>query len=554
MKNNKLFLYLPFLIAIFFGVGLFLGSKINFSGRTTEENKKVFNFPISRSSKLNDVINYIDNEYVDPVKRDELVDKAITTILEDLDPHSYYISAAELKAMSEPLEGSFDGIGVQFSIQKDTVVVINPVVGGPSEKVGVAAGDRIVKVDGEIIAGVGITNRKVMKMLKGPKGTEVNVGVLRNTKDTLAFTITRDKIPIYSLDVAYMMNENTGYIKLSRFSKNTYEEFMDAGKGLLDKGMQKMILDLRGNGGGFMDAAIKIADEFFEDKTLIVYTEGRARPKQRYYATGKSTFAKTELAILIDESSASASEIIAGAIQDNDRGIIIGRRSYGKGLVQEQSSWPDGSATRLTIARYYTPSGRCIQKPYDEGFKKYHEDYETRVESGELYSEQNIDVNDSLTYITAGGRTVFGGGGILPDAFVPVDTVGASFFLSELVYRGIFYQYAFEFADKHRETLNSFSSYLEFIPYFEKEKNEILEGFLTFAEEKGMQRNEESFKKSKVRIEERLRAQIARNIWEEQAFYPLWNESDKAINEALKILEQPVEIALFEKKDSVKQL
>lgn len=544
--KNRLFVLLPFIIAIFFGFGIFLGSKINFSQSGNPQAKKVFNFPKSNSSKLNDIINYIDNEYVDEVERETLVDKAITTILQELDPHSYYISAAEIKALSEPLEGSFEGIGVQFSIQKDTVVVINPVNGGPSEKVGVMAGDRIVKVNKELIAGNGISNRKVMNLLKGEKGTEVNIKVLRNTKDTIGFKIIRDKIPIYSLDVAYMLNENTGYIKLSRFSKNTYEEFLEAGIKLKNQGMQKMILDLRGNGGGFMDAATNIIDEFLPKNTLMVYTEGRARPKQSFYATDKSTFVETELAILIDEGSASASEIIAGAIQDNDRGVIIGRRSFGKGLVQEQSSWNDGSATRLTIARYYTPSGRCIQKPYEDGIAHYQEDYQERLENGELYSDSNITLNDSLKYSTKNGREVYGGGGIMPDEFIPLDTVGGSFYLSELVYKGVFYQFAFEYADKHREELTALGDYKKFVSFYNQIKNKVVAEFVEYAKEQGIDKNEKSFNRSKQRIEDRLRAQIARNIWDDAAFYPLWNEADQTIKEALKILGNPTKMAILE--------
>ncbi len=544
--KNRLFVLLPFIIAIFFGAGIFLGSKINFTSNGNTQNDKVFNFPKSNSSKLSDIINYIDNEYVDAVEKEALVDKAITTILQELDPHSYYISAAEIKALSEPLEGSFEGIGVQFSIQKDTVVVINPVNGGPSEKVGVMAGDRIVKVNKELIAGNGISNKKVMNLLKGEKGTEVNIKVLRNTKDTIGFKIIRDKIPIYSLDVSYMLNENTGYIKLSRFSKNTYEEFLEAGIKLKKQGMQKMILDLRGNGGGFMDAATNIIDEFLAENTLIVYTEGRSRPKQSYYATDKSTFVDTKLAILIDEGSASASEIIAGAIQDNDRGVIIGRRSFGKGLVQEQSSWNDGSATRLTIARYYTPSGRCIQKPYEDGIAHYQEDYQERLENGELYSDSNITVNDSLKYSTKNGREVYGGGGIMPDEFIPVDTAGGSFYLSELVYKGVFYQFAFEYADKHREELTALGDYKKFVSFYNQNKNKVVAEFVEYAKEQGIDKNKKSFKRSKQRIEDRLRAQIARNIWDDAAFYPLWNENDKTIKEALKILENPSKIKILE--------
>lgn len=545
--NKKVNVFFPFVVAVFFGLGIYLGAKINFESATNTSGNKIINLPAIGGNKLNDIINYIDQEYVDEVKKDALIDQAITTILQELDPHSYYISAAELKALSEPLEGSFEGIGVQFSIQKDTVVVISPVVGGPSEKVGVMAGDRIIKVNKELIAGNGVTNRKVMGLLKGEKGTEVNIEVFRNNQDTIDFKIIRDKIPIYSLDVAYMVNPQTGYIKLSRFSKNTYQEFIEAGQRLQEAGMQKLILDLRGNGGGFMDAAINIADEFLAENTLIVYTEGRSRPKHKYLATTKSTFLNTELAVLIDESSASASEIIAGAIQDNDRGLIIGRRSFGKGLVQEQSSWRDGSATRLTIARYYTPSGRCIQKPYDNGISDYNHDYTERLENGELYNEENIQQIDSLKYFTTNGRPVFGGGGIMPDEFIPIDTVGASYYLSELIYKGVFYQFAFEYADKHRDELNKLNGHQNFVTYFENHQLKIINEFMAYAEQSGVNKNQEQFTKSKDRITQRLRAQIARNIWDDSAFYPLWNEHDSAINRALNLLQNPTTALLSPK-------
>lgn len=548
-NKTKFYIYVPILIGLFFAGGIYMGSTMQSTNNGT---KRVFKLPVASSNKLNDIINYINNEYVDDVEKEALVDKAIKTILEDLDPHSYYISAADLQAMSEPLEGSFEGIGVQFSIQKDTVVVVTPVNGGPSEKVGVLSGDRIVKVNGELIAGNGVTNRKVMEMLKGEKGTPVNITVWRNGSDTVNFEIIRDKIPIYSMDIAYMVNEKTGLIKLSRFSKTTYQEFMKGATKLKEKGMENLILDLRGNGGGFMDAAIKIVDEFLEEGELIVFTEGRARPRQNYYATSNNAFADMNLAVLIDEGSASASEIIAGAIQDNDRGIIIGRRSFGKGLVQEQSAWPDGSATRLTIARYHTPTGRCIQRPYNNGTDKYESDYKHRWESGELYTQDSISFPDSLKYKTPGGRTVYGGGGIMPDQFIPVDTSGGSYYYTELLYGGIFYQFAFQYADRNREMLNEFKGYQEFVDYFDAHQKEVLQEFTQFGEKKGVEKDPNGFLRSKERITQRLQAQIARNIWDNDGFYPILFDTDPTVKQATEVLKKPTDLALFGVEESNK--
>ncbi len=519
----------PLVVAVVFALGYFFG--VMFQGK---QQISLPQFQVSNQSKLNQIIDYIDNEYVDSTDREQLVDETIENLLQKLDPHSYYITAADLQAMNEPLEGSFEGIGVQFSIQKDTVVVITPISGGPSEKVGVVAGDRIIKVDGELIAGTGIKNADVMRILKGEGGTKVVIDVQRNlTPELMPFTITRGKIPIYSVDVGYMINDTTGYVKVSRFSRETFKEFRKTYTTLLNEGMTKMVLDLRGNGGGFMDAAIDMVDQFLEEDQLIVYTEGRARSRKNYTATSSGELVGIELSVLLDESSASASEIVAGAIQDNDRGIVLGRRSFGKGLVQEQSSWPDGSATRLTIARYYTPSGRCIQKPYDNGLKAYHAEVYDRYENGELETKDSTKIADSTIFNTVGGREVFGGGGISPDVFIPIDTNGASILLSRIFYSGAFYQFGFSYADNNRAELSRFENADSFVESFEFE-GEVEDAFKAFLIDKKIEINNEQYEISRAIISVRVRAGIGRNIFSDLAFFPILHELDSTVKTAVK--------------------
>lgn len=520
----------PIVIALVFTGGYYFGS---FFSSDQSSPIAVFH-PSNSPGKLNQIIDYIDQEYVDSTNKADLIDQTIQNLLQKLDPHSYYISSSELQAMNEPLQGSFEGIGVQFSIQKDTIVVITPISGGPSEKVGIMAGDRIVRVDSQLVAGTGITNADVMRLLKGKGGTEVHLDIQRTGYiDLMPFDIVRGKIPIFSVDVGYMIDDQTGYIKISRFSRETYQEFRKAYAQLLQKGMQELILDLRGNGGGFMDAAINIADEFLGDGKLIVYTEGRARKRQDYIATTNSNLKNIGLKILIDESSASASEIVAGAIQDNDRGQIIGRRSFGKGLVQEQSSWPDGSATRLTIARYYTPSGRCIQKPYDNGIKAYHEELYDRYENGEFNQADSIAKNDSLAYQTTGGRIVYGGGGIMPDLFVPIDTSGGSVLLSKLYYAGAFYQFAFEYTDQHRTALlAAYNTPEAFVSDF-RYGGAVETAFKAYVKKKKITIDESDYQASYQNISIRVRAGIGRNLYSNKAFYPIINKKDIVVKKAL---------------------
>ncbi|MCB0402125.1 MAG: S41 family peptidase, partial [Flavobacteriales bacterium] len=407
------------------------------------------------SKKFDALMQYINYAYVDSTDESKMVEDAIVAVLKELDPHSVYIPKKELEKMNEPLVGNFEGIGIQFNILKDTLIVVSPISGGPSEKVGLLAGDKIVEVDGENIAGIGLQNSDVQKKLRGKKGTKVNVGIKRRgSKSTLNFTITRDKIPIFSVDAAYMATPDIGYIKINRFANNTIDEFREGMAKLKEQNMKHLIIDLRGNGGGYLKTAIQLADELLEDRKLIVYTEGLKNPKQEYYTTSKGGFEKGKLVILIDEGSASASEIVSGAIQDYDRGLIIGRRSFGKGLVQKPFSLPDGSAVRLTVARYHTPSGRCIQRPYDEGKEAYYKEFSRRFENGEYLSEDSINFPDSLRYKTLNSnRVVYGGGGIMPDVFVPIDTSMNSTYFNKVNRKGLFSEFTLTYVDKHREEL-----------------------------------------------------------------------------------------------------
>lgn len=532
---SKAKIYIPLIASIAVIIGFFLG--INLSQNSGyQDTPGMLRAPGNNSNFniLNEIISYIDNEYVDEVEKEELIDKTVQYLLQELDPHSYYISAQELQEMNEPLEGNFEGIGVQFNIQKDTVVIVTPLQGGPSEKVGIQAGDRIIQVEEETVAGTGITNRDVLGLLKGDKGTKVKVKIKRDN-ELHDFTITRDKIPIHSVDVAYMINNKTGYIKILRFAKNTYQEFNEAVAKLKGEGMQNLIIDLRGNGGGFLDAAVKISDEILSEGETIVYTEGRSRPRETYKAKSRARLKSQNIAVLIDESSASASEILSGAIQDNDRGIVVGRRSFGKGLVQEQTMWPDGSATRLTVARYYTPTGRSIQRPYKEGTDKYHEEIMERFTNDEMMHPDSTNFPDSLKYTTPAGKTVYGGGGIFPDVFVPFDTAGSSAYFNRLIYGGILYQWAFDYADRHRATLEN-----KFTPESFKREFDIeaqLSGFLTYAEEQGIEYDEKGYERTRDKIALRLKSYIARNVWNSEGFYPIWNERDDVIKKTLEVIE-----------------
>ncbi|MBS4056008.1 MAG: S41 family peptidase [Bacteroidetes bacterium] len=526
--------YLPLLLSVVLALGLYIGFRMasrNDHGRTMRL------MPEAAGGKLDNIMMYIERDYVDTVNTGKLEEDAIKTMLEDLDPHSQYITADEFHEMNDPLMGSFEGIGVSFRIEKDTITVINPVVGGPSEKVGIMAGDRIVYIDDSLVAGVGIKNRDAMRKLKGNKGTQVRVKVHRRGVSSLSdFTITRDVIPTYSLDVAYMAGKKTGLIRLNKFSATTHEEFVAAAKKLKDAGMQKLILDLRGNSGGYLKAATDLADEFLTDGKLIVYTQGKNRPRSFAFATSKGMFETEDLAVLIDEGSASASEIVAGALQDNDRGTIIGRRSFGKGLVQEQMAMDDGSALRLTVARYYTPTGRSIQKPYDGDIEKYEHESFDRYLNGELLSADSVPRVDSLKFTTPGGKIVYGGGGITPDVYVPVSVDSSLVLYNRLANRGLIFQFAFDYADAHRPALNKYASVSDFNSDFVVDGT-IFGELLAFAKEKGLDGEMKVTPESRKYISVLFKAYVARNVFDEAGFYPVFQQIDPMMGKALEVLQ-----------------
>ena len=528
----RIYVIVPLLLAVALVVGYFLGQVL------MPDSRPIIHMNDSRKgvNKLNEVINFINEAYVDTVNPKNLTEETINAMLQNLDPHSYYIPATEFTAVSEPLEGNFEGIGIEFRLINDTVVVINTIQGGPSEEVGLVAGDRIVKVDSTVIAGVNIKNKDIISKLKGPRGTKVKVGVFRKGHEgLLEFTITRNRIPIYSINVSYMLEDQIGYVRINRFARNTYAEFVEATNKLLDQGMKKLIVDLRGNGGGYLQAATDIADEFLGKNKLVVYTEGKARPRSSYYATAKGRLQSLPLAILINENSASASEILAGAVQDNDRGVIVGRRSFGKGLVQEQMRWPDGSAIRLTVARYYTPTGRSIQKPYTKGIESYQEEAYKRLEKGELTSPDSISFPDSLKYRTPGGKVVYGGGGIMPDVFVPIDTSGSSY-LNQILFNGIFQQFAFDYVDKHKKDEKYFALQDMFLNKFKVNKL-LLNNFFSFAEERGVPFDPKGYQKAKDYIELRLKASIGRYLFDENTYFMVMDDRDKTLSKAVEAIQ-----------------
>ena len=488
--------------------------------------------------RLNTLIYQIDQFYVDSVDREKLVDDVIRAVLEDLDPHSVYIPADELKRMNEPLVGNFEGVGIQFNILKDTIVVVSPIPGGPSEKLGIQASDKIVEIEGENVAGIGIKNADVIDKLRGKKGTIVNVGIRRRgASGLLHFDITRDKIPIFSVDAGYMANPETGYIKVNRFSANTMEEFTKELEALKAEGMENLILDLQGNGGGYLKTAIQMADQFLSENQMIVYTEGRSFPKNESFATAAGGFEEGKLIILVNEGSASASEIVSGAVQDWDRGLVIGRRSFGKGLVQKPFMLPGGSAVRLTISRYYTPSGRCIQKPYNDGLESYFKERYDRFSSGEMFSMDSLKIPDSLKYFTNNKRVVYGGGGIIPDVFVPVDTMENSTFFSQMVRKGFVHNFALEYVDRNRRKLSKqYADVKNFKENFDCE-SEAIPQFIKAMDKEDLEFDEEAYHRSERLIKTRLKALIARNLFDNEAFYYIINDLNDAYNKALEVLE-----------------
>lgn len=527
--------YLPLAFAIVLCAGLYLGTRISmpFSNEPS-----IFSISTGEFNKLSDILSYIQQEYVDTVDQEQLVNSSIVKMLEALDPHSAYIPAEDLRSANEPLEGNFEGIGVEFHIQADTIMVVSAISGGPSETVGIRAGDRIVMVEDTLVAGVGITNPEVMQKLRGPGGTKVRVKIhRRGVRDLIPFTITRGKIPIYSLDVAYMVNDSTGYIKISRFAATTYDEFMQAAFPMKKKGMKHLILDLRGNPGGYLDAATKLADEFLEGNKTIVYTEGKSRPRTNYESTEAGEFENTNVIVLIDEGSASASEIVAGALQDWDRATIVGRRSFGKGLVQEQTVLPDGSALRLTIARYYTPTGRSIQKPYQNGVEDYHNELLQRFDHNELLTADSIRFADSLKFTTPGGKNVYGGGGIMPDIFVPIDTTGRNNqFLIGVLNSGLTSQFAYDYVDDHRKQLQAYKTLDEFRDRFEITPG-MFNDFLKKADKEKILRTPAEVDDAAPFLKNQLKAYIARQLFKNEGFFPIILNEDKAFQRSLEVLQ-----------------
>ncbi|MBP3353535.1 MAG: S41 family peptidase [Bacteroidales bacterium] len=529
MKRSTKIIY-PILIAVAVVLGIYIGRFYD----------SLHHSPIVYygKNKIEGLLYLIKNQYVDTVNIDSLTEKAIPKIISELDPHSTYIPAEDLEMVNNDLDGSFSGIGIQFSILNDTIMVVSVIPGGPSEKAGIVAGDRIIAVNDTSFTGKDITNERVMKHLRGKKESDVKLTLARPlSKEPIDILVTRGDIPVNSVDVAFRANDDIGYIKISKFGKNTYSEFLNALAKLSTEGTQKFIIDLRGNSGGYMESAINMVNEFLPAGYMIVYTKGNASPLNEIFSNGTGLFKENQIVVLMDEWSASASEIFAGAIQDNDRGLIIGRRSFGKGLVQQQLPFNDGSALRLTIARYYTPSGRSIQKDYKMGdSENYEKDLLNRFEHGEFDSKDSIQVNDSLTYKTLYGRTVYGGGGIMPDIFVPRDTSYYSPYLTQVVNNGLIYQFAFKYTDNNREKLSKFASAKALLKYLKGDN--ILDQFISFASSKGIKARPIYINTSKREILNSIYANITRNMLGDEAFYPIVLMNDETFLKAIEILKE----------------
>ena len=531
MSRNRSPRLMPLFLALSLVAGILIGTFYanHFSGNRLS----IIN---TGSNKLNDLLRIIDEQYVDTVNVKDLVESAMPKILSELDPHSAYISAQNAEESMEDLKGSFSGIGVMFVIREDTIHIMNVVKGGPSEKVGLMAGDRIVSVDGKPFVGKEVTDVTAKKTLKGPKGSKVKLGIKRNhEKETLYFDIVRGDIPQHSIDASDMVTPDVGYIKVRSFSETTYPEMLVALAQLNREGFKNLIIDLRGNQGGYMHTAIQMANVFLPKDQLIVYTEGRKSPRENYFSDGQGSFRDIPLVVLVDEGSASASEIFAGAIQDNDRGLVIGRRSFGKGLVQLPIEFKDGSIIRLTTARYYTPSGRCIQKPYEKGHgQEYENDLLMRYERGEFFSQDSIKQGGEK-YKTRLGRTVYGGGGIMPDIFVPEDTTDVTLYYKEAVLSGLVRQFCFNYSDQHREEINKLETNSDIVKFLEK-KN-VIDQFATYASQKGLRRRNLMIRKSRKRFEETIYGTIIYNCRDMEAYIEYLNESDPTIMKSLEVFE-----------------
>lgn len=525
--------YIPIIIAVSVVAGICIGTF--YTDRFTENVTGMGGIQPG-TNKLNGLLRIVNDQYVDTVNMAALVEEAMPQILNELDPHSSYIPAKDLQAVNDDLAGSFSGIGVQFTIQQDTIHISDVISGGPSEKVGIMPGDRIVEIDDSAFVGKIVTNNESMKRLKGPKGSEVKLGVFRQgEKELLHFTIIRGDIPNKSIKAAYMIDEKYGYMNIEKFGETTYPEMLIALAQLHQQNCEGIIIDLRGNTGGYMGAAIQMVNEFLPKGRLIVYTEGRKSPRENYPSNGTGSSQQMPVIVLLDEGSASASEIFAGAIQDNDRGTIIGRRSFGKGLVQQPIEFNDGSAIRLTIARYYTPSGRCIQKPYTKGKDEMYEmDILNRYEHGEFFSKDSIKQDESQIYYTSNGRPVYGGGGIMPDIFVPQDTIGITSYFTMAVNRGLTIQFCFQYTDQNRQKLAKYKTGEELLKYLKTQN--ILEKFALFAEKKGLKRRNILMYKSKDLFNRNLYGNIIYNMLNMEEYLKFLNQSDKTVQKALEVL------------------
>lgn len=531
MRTKNSFRFIPIIIAISLIFGILIGTFYakHFAGNRLG----IIN---GSSNKLNALLRIIDDQYVDTVNMNNLVEDAMPQILAELDPHSVYIPAQNLEEVNSELEGSFSGIGIQFTIQDDTIHVNSVIQGGPSEKVGLLPGDRIVTVNDTLFVGKKVTNEQAMRKLKGPKGTQVKLGIQRlGEKDLLQFNITRGNIPQNTVDAAYMIDDQFGYVKVSKFGRTTHLELLNALAQFNHKNCEGLVIDLRGNTGGYMEAAIRMVNEFLPEGKLIVYTQGRKYPRAEEFANGTGSCQKMPLVVLIDEGSASASEIFTGAIQDNDRGIVIGRRSFGKGLVQQPIDFSDGSAIRLTIARYYTPSGRCIQRPYQNGNdREYELDIYKRYEHGEFFSRDSIKQNENERYQTSLGRTVYGGGGIMPDLFVPQDTIGFTSYLSTVLSRRLTIQYTFQYTDRNRSKLSEYQSSKELVNYLRRQN--LLEQFIRYADSKGVKRRNILIHRSRKLLEKNIYGNIIYNMLGMEEYIKYFNEADETVKKGLEIL------------------
>lgn len=534
-KRSKIIIWLPLVIAVSIAIGIFLGNAftVHNGGGSL---KPLFKRNVT---KLDALFDYMNQAYVDSVNINDIVEEAIPSIISTLDPHSAYITAEDMRSTGTELEGHFGGIGVEFMLQDDTINIVNVTLGGPSEAMGIMAGDKIVSVNDSVFAGIGLNNMKVMRTLRGPKGTKVKIGIKRSTSaDILDFNLTRADVSVNSIDASYMIDEGIGYIKISKFGGTTYDEFLSAVAKLKSQKATSFIIDLQQNTGGYLGAANLLTNEFLNKGDLIVYTEGRAYPRENFFADGTGTCKDDEIVVLIDEGSASASEIFAGAIQDHDRGLIVGRRSFGKGLVQSQHQFPDESAIRLTIARYHTPSGRCIQKPYERGNRAdYDMDIWNRYTRGEFDSKDSIKIDHLPVFQTKGGRPVYGDDGVMADVFVPRDTTGINSYYIKVVNSGALREYAFKYASENREKLKAMGSWEEAYKYLQS--SPLVENLVSYADNKGIRRRPVLIAESRSLMKSQLEALIIRNLFSDtSAFYKIYLQDDKIINKAVELIKQ----------------